>query len=444
MAEDPNKAQEEARKKQEEQRRLQEEAKTRQSNLQTAERTRQQAVEKSSKKSVVEAPGGSNDIAGEAMAQNRAVGEPSRGEKPQTARGNEKGYGYDTKGNYDPMRAKKEYLQDQKNNLRLEAFSSDPYATSIFGRSFKQATPEQRNRGEMSEADQAREIRSAGEKNLRTDIDYISQKFGHEVKSGLDRSSQYYNVIKSLEKETGVKAESTGGLGQYNARDMAKYMSNPEVKSFVDQAKTGQLDITPVEKLSLREQAIQDAVANKERLANYKTDFQKDVENYQARKASGLVDTTKGPRLDTTRQTRQTTDPLKPMGGQIMGGIPKFGGGVYGPGGYGAENVMTNRPAKTQQELEQRMAKFNQAHPLSDQNIASTAQKIVNRRAGLTDDGRAKGAYLPGGQFIASKPQPGMETDEQRMARREKELGIGRFANKPSYFDDKSRGRRII
>lgn len=299
--------------------------------------------------------------------------------------------------------------------------SEDPYASSLRGRSFKQGT---------GELEAAKNIRMMGQKNLQKDTEYLQGAFGLK-KDTWNPANTTKEIIQNLEKQTGIKAgEGTQGLGNYSESDLAKYLNNPQVKTFVEGLKSGTEQV---------KQIAPEGRAPRAGEPGYQTDFQQRVAQYK--------ETTKGNRLDTSRATpAQTTaqrvDPLQPMGGQIMGGIPKMGGGVYGPGGYGAEKVMTNRPAKTQQELEQRMAKFEQAGaPGFGFSSSKTKQSIVDNRP---IQQRPSGAYLPGGQFIANQPKAGTETDEQRIARREKELGIGRFASKPSYFDDKSRGRRII
>lgn len=414
MAEDPNKAQEEAKKKQEEQRRLQEEAKkTRESSARSAEQVNQQAIESLRPPKGVE-PGkkvasGGNDLGKEATDANKAVGQVK---------------GYSKTGAEKAIEENKAVaeLDGVKANNRLSwSATSDPYATSLYNKSFKQATIEERQKGLRGEAEQARELLRAGQENLKKDAEYLRGALGLKPDM-LGKQAGADQIIKSLEKQTGIKAsEGTAGLGQYSDRDLAKYMSNPQVKSFVDNLKSGTQQVREI---------APEAKPARPGEPGYQTDFQQRVAQYR--------ETTKGNRLDTSRitpaqTTAQRVDPLQPMGGSIMGGVPKMGGGVYGPGGYGAENVPTNRPAKTQQELEQRMAKFEAS---KDQNIASSVARTA----------KPKGVYLPGGQFIANQPktQSGMETDEQRIARREKELGVGRFASKPSYFDDKSRGRRII
>lgn len=398
MAEDPNKAQEEAKKKQEEQRRLQEEAKTRESSARSAERANQQATESLKPQKGVE-PGrkvasGGNDLGKEATDANKAVGQVK---------------GYSQTGAERAVEENKAVADIGTKPTKLSwSATTDPYANSIRGRSYRRG-----------EAEQASDIRRMGDENLKKDSEYLQGVFG--LKKDAWRPHETTNeIIRNLEKQTGIKAgEGTQGLGSYSERDLAKYLSNPQVKTFVDNLKSGTQQI--------REIAPEKAPARPGE-PGYQTDFQQRVAKYQ--------ETTKGQRLDTARGQQPTTtaqrvDPLQRMGGQIMGGTPKMGGGVYGPGGYGAENVLTNRPAKTQQELEQRMAKFEQA---GQQNIADSVARTM----------RPKGAYI-GGQFIANQPKnQGGETDEQRIARREKELGVGRFASQPSYFDDKSRGRRII
>lgn len=68
-------------------------------------------------------------------------------------------------------------------------------------------------------------------------------------------------------------------------------------------------------------------------------------------------ETTKGPRLDTQRIADDNLPPLQPLGaatrgGTITGAEPRL------PGGSGAERIMTNKPAQSQAELEQRAAKY--------------------------------------------------------------------------------------
>jgi hypothetical protein len=87
---------------------------------------------------------------------------------------------------------------------------------------------------------------------------------------------------------------------------------------------------------------------------------------------------------------------------------------------------------------------------LEKDRMANTEARAT-RQAQMAAGTLKRGATLPGGEFIANQPKQkaGMETDTQRIARREKEEGVGRFAGSkmmastPSYFDDKSRGRRI-
>jgi len=403
MPDPSSQAQEEAKKKQQEeaQRKAQEEAQKK-----AQETARAQEAAKQSQKQ-------------EESSKRQNPSSPSKGMNTETARGNQGGYGYNEKGEWDPRRAQAEWKADQKRSLMADNFSVDPYANQIRGKSFRQTSPAERNAGVMGEADQARAIRQRGEQNLRTDVDFMSRQFGHEVRSGLDRSRQYSDLVRQLEQKTGVKAESTGGLGGYNESDMAKYMATPEVKTYVDQVKLGHESIEPVEKLSMQDQRIKDALANKQRLAEYKTDFERDLEGYQQRKSLGLVQTTKGQRLDTVRSTdpyqklqRADTHMAQPGGF----GTPKTIGGSSDS--YGS--VLTNQPAKTAKEYAERKAKFEQ----------------IGRETRLAEIEKKRQKAQ---QQMAETPAQ----TEQRIARREKELGIGRFASTPSYFDDKSRGRRI-
>jgi len=430
MAEDPNKAQEEAKKKQEEQRRLQEEAKTRESSARSAEQANQQATESlkgvNPKKGVE--PGkkasGGNDLGKEATDANKAVGQVK---------------GYSQTGAEAAIAENKAVADIGTKPTKLSwSTTSDPYATSIQGRSFRQTSPQEREKGIQGEAEQARDIRRMGQENLKRDSEYLRGAFGIK-KDAWNPTNNTKEIIQNLEKQTGIKAgEGTQGLGNYSERDLAKYLSNPQVKTFVDNLKSGTQQI--------REIAPEKAPARPGE-PGYQTDFQQRVAQYK--------ETTKGQRLDTARQpttTAQRVDPLQPVGSGVRvsaGNLSSRSGpstrGLRQPGMYdpalGTEgslqyakygNIPTNKPATSPEELKARMAKFEQA---GQQNIADSAARAM----------RPKGAYI-GGQFIANQPknQGGMETDEQRIARREKELGIGRFASKPSYFDDKARGRRII
>jgi hypothetical protein len=112
-------------------------------------------------------------------------------------------------------------------------------------------------------------------------------------------------------------------------------------------------------------------------------------------------------------------------------------------------NVPTNKPATSVGELTTRMGAL-------EKDRMANMEARATRQAQLAAGTLKRGATLPGGEFIANQPKQkaGMETDSQRIARRAKEEGVGQFAKSnmaksnmvastPSYFDDKSRGRRI-
>lgn len=112
-------------------------------------------------------------------------------------------------------------------------------------------------------------------------------------------------------------------------------------------------------------------------------------------------------------------------------------------------DVPTNKPATS-------VGEFNTRNAALEQDKTGNEQATALRKAQTSLGTLKQGVTMPNGDFIANsskKPKIGIETDEQRIARREKEVGVGRFAGgadrrrspsqSPSYFDDKSRGQRI-
>lgn len=409
--------------------------------------------------------------------------ESPQGVSTDTGMGNKSGYGYGKDGKYDATRAE----VDMNNAVsKANSFAVDPYATRLYDRSFPQATPAQRNSGDFrGTAVEAAELRQAGQQNLKNDVDFLarqhgvgSSRLGFDV-GGVGAKNEYQRneVAKILQEKTGVKVEPTGGLGGYSERDMGKLLATPEVRQYMDSVKTGSIkpEMRQQPSGTLSEQKAQSMNETAARLASNKTDFTKDVE----RIASGnpnltpVKDTTKGPRLDTRSNANivssQRQDPLQSISSNIRvknEQAPEYGGtdplepktrelrqpGIYDPalGTQGSlayskySNVPTNKPATSVGELTTRMG------ALEKDRMANTEARAT-RQAQMAAGTLKRGATLPGGEFIANQPKQkaGMETDTQRIARREKEEGVGRFAGSkmmastPSYFDDKSRGRRI-
>jgi len=412
----------------------------------------------------------------------------SQGISTDVGRGNNSGFGVDKNGNFDANRA---IIERENAVSKANSFAVDPYATRLYDRSFPQATPAQRNSGDFRGTSvEASELRRAGQQNLQNDVDFLARqhgvgpsRHGFDV-GGVGAKNEYQRneVAKILQEKTGVKVEPTGGLGSYSERDMGKIMATPEVRQYVDSIKTGSIkpEMRQQPSGTLSEQKAQSMNETAARLASNKTDFTKDVE----RVASGnpnltpVKDTTKGPRLDTRSNANivssQRQDPLQSIASNIRvknEQAPEYGGtdplepktrglrqpGVYDPA-LGTEgslayakysNVPTNKPATSVGELTTRMGALEKDRMA---NMEARATKQAQLAAGTLK----RGVTLPGGEFIANQPKQkaGMETDTQRIARREKEEGVGRFAKSnmaksnmvastPSYFDDKSRGRRI-
>jgi len=406
-----------------------------------------------------------------------------QGVSTDAGRGNSSGFGVDKNGNFDPARA---IIERDNAVSKANAFAVDPYATRLYDRSFPQATPAQRNSGDFRGTSvEAAELRQAGQQNLKNDVDFLarqhgvgSSRLGFDV-GGVGAKNEYQRneVAKILQEKTGVKVEPTGGLGGYSERDMGKLLATPEVRQYMDSVKTGSIkpEMRQQPSGTLSEQKAQSMNETAARLASNKTDFTKDVE----RIASGnpnltpVKDTTKGPRLDTRSNANivssQRQDPLQSISSNIRvknEQAPEYGGtdplepktrelrqpGIYDPalGTQGSlayskySNVPTNKPATSVGELTTRMG------ALEKDRMANTEARAT-RQAQMAAGTLKRGATLPGGEFIANQPKQkaGMETDTQRIARREKEEGVGRFAGSkmmastPSYFDDKSRGRRI-
>jgi hypothetical protein len=229
---------------------------------------------------------------------------------------------------------------------------------------------------------------------------------------------------------------------------------------------------------TLSEQKAQRMNDTAARLASYKTDVTKDVERITSGNPNltPVKDTTKGPRLDTRSNANIVSAAKDPLQGLASGirvkneKAPEYGGtdplepktrelrqpGMYDPalGTQGSlayskyANVPTNKPATSVEELNSRMG------ALEKDRIAN-ADARATRQAQIAAGTIKRGATLPGGEFIANQPKQkaGMETDAQRIARRAKEEGVGQFAGSAetrrspsqslSYFDDKSRGKRI-
>ena len=412
-----------------------------------------------------------------------------QGVSTDTGMGNKSGYGYGKDGKYNATRAE----VDMNNAVsKANSFAVDPYATRLYDRSFPQATYAQRNSGDFRGTSvEAAELRQAGQQNLKNDVDFLarqhgvgSSRYGFDIGGTSARQEYQRNeVAKILQEKTGVKVQPTQGAGNYSERDMGKLLATPEVRQYMDSVKTGSIkpEMRQQPSGTLSEQKAQSMNETAARLASNKTDFTKDVE----RIASGnpnltpVKDTTKGPRLDTrsnaniviSSQKRQ--DPLQSIGSNIRVKNEKaseYGGtdplepktrelrqpGMYDPalGTQGSlayakyANVPTNKPATSVGELTTRMG------ALEKDRMANTEARAT-RQAQIAAGTIKRGATLPGGEFIANQPKQkaGMETDAQRIARREKEVGVGRFAGSAetrrspsqslSYFDDKSRGRRI-
>ena len=461
----------EERKRQEEAKRKAEEARRSEETKKAAETQKAQEVQKKP-----EAP----------KPQEEAAKAKTNTEELDTGRGNKSGFGYDKAGTYDVARAARE---GENAAARAESFKIDPYANSLQDRSFPQATAYQRNHGELrGTADEAADLRRAGRQNLQNDVDFLARQHGvgpsrHGFDIGGVGAKQEYQrneVAKIIQEKTGVKMEPTGGLGNYSERDMGKILATPEARQYMDSIKLGKITPDKMQQPSgtLSEQKAQRMKETSDRIANNKTDYTKDVE----RVASGnpnltpIKDTTKGPRLDTRSNANIVSAARDPLQGLASGMRVKnekateYGGtdplepktrelrqpGMYDPalGTQGSlayskyANVPTNKPATSVEELNSRMG------ALEKDRIAN-ADARATRQAQIAAGTIKRGATLPGGEFIANQPKQkaGMETDAQRIARRAKEEGVGQFAGSAetrrspsqslSYFDDKSRGKRI-
>jgi hypothetical protein len=452
-----------------------------------AEDAKKKAEEEAKKKKAEEAKvAQAKEVTERANAEKAKASEaPKRQEESKDSisidagRGNKSGFGVDKNGNFDQNRA---IIERDNAVSKASAFAVDPYATRLYGRSFRQATPKQRNSGDFrGTAVEAAELRQAGQQNLKNDVDYLVRQFNvgesrlglGAMEVGAKNEYQRNEVAKIIQEKTGVKVEPTGGAGNYSERDMGKLLATPEAKQYMDSVKTGSIkpEMRQQPSGTLSEQKAQSMNETAARLANNKTDFTKDVE----RIASGnpnltpVKDTTKGPRLDTRSNANivssRRQDPLQSISSNIRV-KNEYGGadplepktrelrkpGMYDPA-LGTEgslayakygNVPTNKPATSVGELTTRMG------ALEKDRMANTEARAT-RQAKMDAGTLKRGATLPGGEFIANQPKQkaGMETDAQRIARREKEEGVGRFAGSkmmastPSYFDDKSRGRRI-
>ena len=357
---------------------------------------------------------------------------------------------------------------------KVDTYSADPYGNSLYNRSFPQATPRQRNSGDFRGTSvEASELRQAGQENLRKDTDFLNRALGVGSQDMIKSKDRDNNALaKVLQEKTGVKMESTGGMGQYSDRDLGKMLATPEVRQYMNSIKTG--DITPEKApvLSVREQVDQGLKATQERLANNKSDFSRDLARYE----STTKDTTKGPRLDTRSNSNivRSQDPLQSIGSNLRvknERAAEYGGsdplepttrnlnkpGIYDPslGTAGSlayskvGNVPTNKPATS-------VGEFNTRTAALEQDKIGNERATALRQAQASTGKLRQGVTMPNGEFLANapkKPKIGIETDDQRIARREKEVGVGRFAGSMetrrspsqslSYFDDKSRGKRI-
>jgi hypothetical protein len=261
---------------------------------------------------------------------------------------------------------------------------------------------------------------------------------------------------------------------------MAKLLSTPEVRQYMDSVKLGKItpDKMQYDTRPLGEQKAQSMSETAARLAGNKTDFSRDVERVASNNSTPVKDTTKGPRLDTRSNANTISaarDPLQAQG--LASGIrvkneraAEYGGadplepttrGLRQPGTYDPAlgtkgsldyakygNVPTNRPATSLGELNSRMGAL-------EKDGMANADAAATRQAKIAAGTLKQGVTMPNGDFIANSPKKkaGIETDDQRIARREKEVGVGRFAGSmetrrspsqsPSYFEDKSRGQRI-
>ena len=426
---------------------------------------------------------------GEKLKPQEEASQTKTDSKLDTGRGNKSGFGYDKNGKYDVRRAQNEGAAAEKQNadaaVRAESFSKDPYANSLQDRSFPQATAYQRNHGQLQgTAVEAQELRQAGRENLKKDVDYLVRQHGIEgskfgIKNSITQDNERNQLAKVLQEKTGVKMEPSGGLSNYNERDMSKLLSTPEVRQYMDSIKLGKItpDKMQYDNRPLGEQKAQSMSETAARLANNKTDFTRDVERVASNNSTPVKDTTKGPRLDTRSNANIVSaakDPLQAQG--LASGIrvknekaPEYGGtdplepttrglrqpGMYDPalGTQGSlayskyANVPTNKPAASVEELNSRMGAL-------EKDGMANADARATRQAQMAAGTLKQGVTMPNGEFIANSPKKkaGLETDDQRIARREKEVGVGRFAGSmetrrspqsPSYFEDKSRGQRI-
>ncbi len=416
--------------------------------------------------------------------------------KLDIGRGNKSGFGYDKNGKYDVKRAQNEGARAEKQEadatVKAEAFNKDPYANSLQDRSFPQATAYQRNHGQLQGTSvEAQELRQAGRENLKKDTDLLIEKHGIKgsqfytggPKNFQTIDSEREQIAKVIQEKTGVKVEPTGGAGRYNERDMANLLSKPEARQYVNSIKSGsvspekmQYDTRP-----LGEQKAQSMSETAARLAGNKTDFSRDVERVASNNSTPVKDTTNGPRLDTRSNANIISRRQDPLQAQALasgirvkneqasanGGAdplaPTTRGlrqpGTYDPGlgtqgsldyaKYGKyADVPTNRPATS-------LGEFTSRATALEKDGMRNADAAATRQAKIAAGTLKQGVTMPNGDFIANSPKKkaGLETDDQRIARREKEVGVGRFAGSmetrrspsqsPSYFEDKSRGQRI-